>query len=346
MTPPVEDVPEESFTPRTPRRSAPNRPGSTESDRKNARKHGFNDRIHFCRSSTQLTYMNTTAASPLVVEAGSAPTDAPAVADLDDDCVLVPLLRPTGPAVAGQLRVAASLSRTSDAPLCVVDPVEGTPTAYGPDLAADAERELVTRAVRTGCRPHQLGLSRTRRLVNGILSAIRGGDVETVVIPSGTRSGSLRRNLAEHLGLRAACDIVTVNGRRSYDDVQSILLPVTGGPHSGAAADVTRRIATDHDAWVDVLHVVSADATERQRRRAADHVASARDRIDRPERTSTWVLEAEDVTDAIVDQSEYYGLTVIGAPTKGRLREFILGSTSRTVRHGARSPVISVRTDE
>lgn len=290
--------------------------------------------------------MDVTAAPSLVVETSDAAADPPSPADtVADGCVLVPILTSTGPAVAGQLRVAASLSRASNAPLCVVDPSEETPTAYDPDLPADAERELVTRAVRTRRRPRQLGLLRTRTLLNGILSTIRDNDVETLVVPSSTRSGSLRRNLAEHFGLRAACDVVTVNGRRSYDDIQSILLAVTGGPHSSAATDVARQIAADHDAWVDVLHVVSPTATEGQRQRATEHVERAADRIDRPERTSTWVLEATDVAGAIIEQSEYYGLTVLGAPTKGRLREFIIGSTSRTVRHSAHSPVISVRTD-
>ena len=290
--------------------------------------------------------MDATPAPSLVIETGDALADPGSVAgDVAGGCILVPILTSTGPTVADQLRVAASLSRASNAPLCVVDPSEETPMEYDPDLPADAERELVTRAARSRYRPHQLGLLRTRTLLNGILSTIRDNDVETLVVPSSTRSGSLRRNLAEHLGLRAACDVVTINGRRSDDDVQSILLAVTGGPHSNAAAGVARQIAADHDAWVDVLHVVSPDATERQRQRATEHVGRAADRIGRPERTSTWVLEAADVAGAIIEQSEYYGLTVLGAPTKGRLRELIIGSTSRTVRHSAHSPVISVRTD-
>ena len=290
--------------------------------------------------------MNMTPASSLVLETGDASADPSSSADgVADGCILAPILTSAGPTVAGQLRVAGSLSRASNAPLCVVDPSEETPVEYDPDLPADAERQLVTRAVRTRRRPRRLGLLRTRTLLNGILSTIRNNDVETLVVPSSTRSGSLRRNLAEQLGLRGACDVVTVNGRRNYSDIQSILLAVTGGPHSNAATGVARRIAADHDAWVDVLHVVDPTATDRQRQRATEHVERAVDRINRPERTSTWMLEATDVAGAIIEQSEYYGLTILGAPTKGRLREFITGSTSRTVRHRAHSPVISVRTD-
>lgn len=288
--------------------------------------------------------MGFTAAPSLLIEAGSTPADTSAgPGGLADDCVLVPLLSPSEPAVTDQLRVAASLSRSSEARLCVVDPTSETPTAYGPDLSRDAERDLIARAVRSTIRPGQPGLLRTRALLNGILTAIETTDIEALVIPSGSDTGFLRQNLVERLALRRSCDIVTVNGQRSYDDARSILLTVTGGPHSGPAADVVRGIAADTDAWVDVLHVVSPRATDRQRDRAAECVDTICDRIGRPDRTTTWVLESRSPADAIVEQSEYYGLTVLGAPTKGRLRELVAGSTSRTVRHGARSPVVSVR---
>jgi len=288
--------------------------------------------------------MGYTAAPSLLVEASDAPAVASPIADdLTEDCVLVPLLSPSEPAVTDQLRVAASLSRSSDARLYVVDPTSETPTAYGPDLSRDAERELIDRARRSALRGGQPGLFRTRTLLNGILTAIETSEIGALVVPSGSDTGFVRQNIAERLAIRASCDVVTVNGQRSYDDARSILLAVTGGPHSDRAVDVTRRIAADTDAWIDILHVVPPRAPDQQRERAAEYVDAAYDRIDRPDRTTTWVLEEQSPADAIVEQSEYYGLTVLGAPTKGRLREFIAGSTNRTVRHGAESAVVSVR---
>ena len=284
-------------------------------------------------------------APSLIVETGDVSAETSPVADdLDRDCVLVPLLTPVEPVVTGQLRVATALSRTSGAPLYVVDPTETTPTEHDPGLDG-AERELAARAARTVSRTGPPGLLRTRALLNGILTVIRATDDATLVVPSGAETGFLRRNLTERLGIRANCEVVTVNGCQP-DDARSILVAVTGGPHSTAAADVAGRIAADTDAWVDVLHVVPPDATDRRRAEADAHVEAACDRIGRPDRTTAWVLDAPDAAEAIVEQSEYYGLTVIGAPTKGRLRELIAGSTRRTVRNGARSPVISVRCDD
>jgi len=288
--------------------------------------------------------MGFTAVPSLLMEASNAPASTPSVAGgLTDDCILVPLLSPSKPAVTDQLRVAASLSRSSDARLHVVDPTSETPTAYGPGLSRDAERELIDRAKQSISPPGQPGVLRTRTLLNGILDTIETSDVGSLVVPSASDTGFLRQNLAERVALRADCDVVTVNGKRGYDDARSILLAVTGGPHSGPAADVTRRIAADTDAWIDILHIVPPRATDRRQERATDCVDAIYDRIGRPDRTTTWVLEAESAADAIVEQSEYYGLTVLGAPTKGRLREFIAGSTNRIVRNGARSAVVSVR---
>jgi nucleotide-binding universal stress UspA family protein len=182
-----------------------------------------------------------------------------------------------------------------------------------------------------------------RGVVNGLLRRIERYDIDNLVVPSESTSRLFRRGITERLSLRADCDVLTVNGQYGYEAVPSILLPVAGGPHSGLATDIAKRIAADCDAWVDVLHVVEQDATEHRREAAEACVKTAYHRIGRPDVTSTWVLEAEDIPEAIIEQSTYYGLTIVGAPTKGRLRQFIAGSTNRTIRDNARSVVLSAR---
>lgn len=261
--------------------------------------------------------------------------------------ILVPLLAPDTAAVTDQLRVAGSFARTAEASLHVIDPVTATgreSTELRHEFPRDDEQELLDWA-----KAHlpqsgtDGGLGYTRNLVRGISRTVEANDVDTLVVPSGSQTGVLRREVTERLALRADCDVITVNGRPGYDHVPSILLPVAGGPHSGLATDVAQRIAADFDAWVDVLHVVEEDAPDRVRERARAYVNAAAERVARPESVSTWVLEANDVAEAIVEQSTYYGLTVIGAPTKGRLRRFITGSTNRTIRNNARSVVLSAR---
>ncbi len=265
---------------------------------------------------------------------------------LGGDQVLVPLLAPDMPAVTDQLRVAASLARTAGVSLHVFSPYTGTHrTVPGPEeLTPEDERALVEWATdHVSPRPAEGPLGYARELVSGVLECVRAADVDSLVVPSGSVAGRFRRGLTDQLAVRADCDIITVNGRQGYEEVPSILLAVADGPHSTLATDVATRVAADCGAWIDILHVVGENATDRRRQHAEDRVEEAARRIDRPESTTTWVLEAEDVAEAIVEQSAYYGLTVVGAPTSGRLRQFVFGSTSRAVRDDARSVVLSVR---
>lgn len=271
---------------------------------------------------------------------------------LDGEHILVPLVTPVTPAVTDQLRVAASLARTAGASLHIVDPVTGpdvTTRVYSQGLSAEDERELLEWAVPHGgpsTARTASGLLNTHRLATDMLEAVETTDVDTLVVPSEGEKSLLRQGLTERLAVRADCHVVTVNGRRGYEQVPSILLAVAGGPHSGPATEVARRIAADSEAWIDVLHVVPENPPDHRLREAETYVADAVKRIGRPETTSKWILEAEDVPSAIIEQSRYYGVTVVGAPTKGRLRRFISGSTNRTIRNNARSVVLSARTGE
>lgn len=296
--------------------------------------------------------MGVGPAAAFVAGASDAPEAPPRIeGHLEGEQILAPLLTPAVPAVTDQLRLAASLTRTTEATLHVLKPVrtpEQSSMAFGPEITDEEERDLLEWAVRHTPESEtggSAGFFSTRSFVNGILHATRRNDIDTLVLPNGSDAGILRRGLTDRLALHAACDVVTVNGRRGYDGVPSILLAVAGGPHSGLAADVAGRVASDCGAWIDIVHVVDETAPANQQRRAEALVEATFQRIGRADTTTTWVLEAADVAEAIIEQSAYYGLTVVGAPTKGRLRQFIAGSTNRTIRNDARSVVLSVRSN-
>lgn len=275
-------------------------------------------------------------------ESGSAPRVA---GQFDGDHVLVPLLSDDPRPVADQLEVAVALARPTGAALTVMNPFDGTDQA---SVTYDPE-EVDTNAVQAQVFDRETGASlagevrRTRDTVGGILSTVRSGDVDTLVLPSEGGLRRVRTGVTTQIAAHTNCDVVTVNGRAGYDQVASVLLAVAGGPHSGVATDITRSVAMDCDAWVDILHVVGADPDERRRQRAADLADDVYHRIGRPETTTRWMLERDDVAATIAEQSRYYGLTVLGAPTKGRLRRLVAGSTNQSVRSNARSVVLSVR---
>ncbi|WP_254543917.1 universal stress protein [Halomarina pelagica] len=269
--------------------------------------------------------------------------------ELTGECILVPLLSPEVPAITDQLEIAATLARTADASLYLTNPVripEQTPMEFREQVATDDDRELLDWALdQAAASTSQVdgGILYSRRIVRGVLRTIATHDVDTLVLPGNSPRDLLHRKVTEQIAAHAGCDVVVVNGRSGYDEVPSILLPIAGGPHSGLATDVAGQIAEDCDAWVDVLHVVGEDASDRRRSAAEEYVDAAYERIGRPETTTTWILEAEDTGEAIVEQSRYYPLTVIGAPTTGSLRQLIHGSTNRSVRANAQSVVLSAR---
>lgn len=283
----------------------------------------------------------------LGADSASTSDPAPIAGQLGNDCVFAPLLSAEVPAVTDQVTVASALARAAGSPLYVTSPgrIPERAPPCGQDLAAE-DGELLDWAVEEAtrwARQADDGMLSARRTVNDVLRTIAANDVDTVVLPRDAAGGPLAGAASERIARRAEADTLVVNGRPGFDGGPSILLPISGGPHSGLAVDVARRVAADADAWIDVLHVVETGASDRRRDRAQDYVSAAAQRIERPETTSTWVLEADDPTDAIIEQSRYYSLTVVGAPTKGRLRRFIHGSTNKSIRSNAQSVVLSAR---
>jgi nucleotide-binding universal stress UspA family protein len=275
---------------------------------------------------------------------------APVVAGrFDGEHILVPLLTGAVPVLTDQLKVATTLARETGASVTVINPLtvaEQPAETYRRDATDDDDAAPLERVFEhaTESLPEVDGdLVYARNVVRGVRRAVGRREVDTLVVPGRSSSTRLRAGVTEQLAAHADADIVVVNGRAGFRDAASILLPVAGGPHSGLAADVAAAVAADRDAWIDVLHVVDEDAADGQRGRAEDLVEEVARRIDRPETTTTWVLEATDTVDAIVEQSRYYDLTILGAPTKGRLRQLIFGSTNGFVRANAESVVLSAR---
>lgn len=146
----------------------------------------------------------------------------------------------------------------------------------------------------------------------------------------------LRASQAERLA--EDTDVLTVDGRGQADTIASVLVPVAGGRHSGLAVEAARAIAAANDAAVDLFHVVE-DGSESGRERGQQLLEAVSEGLDY-EQTDTWLYEAPSAAEAITEQSTYYDLTVMGAPTVGPLERFVFGSTATDVQEHADSPII------
>jgi nucleotide-binding universal stress UspA family protein len=144
------------------------------------------------------------------------------------------------------------------------------------------------------------------------------------------------------------------------DRVSSILVAVGAGPHTGATVDVAREVADATGAWLELFHVVPSDralvdgdatavdgeADPDEYAAAGDRLLSAaRDRLGDFDRVDRWLVEDRTAAGAIVEQSPYYDLIVVGAPTTGTVGRFVFGSTTDTVIDDAEVPVVVVEAD-
>ena len=149
----------------------------------------------------------------------------------------------------------------------------------------------------------------------------------------------LVRTPLESLATTVDCPVALPASGRVDETVASVLVPVAGGQHSDAAVDIARAIAASYDACIDLLHVTTGgDEAGTGEQLLDDHLA----RLDAVDDSDTWLLEADGVEAAIVEQSRYYDVTVVGAPRTKRLRRFVFGSTSRTIEADGSNAIVTV----
>lgn len=232
------------------------------------------------------------------------------------------------------LEIVCDLVADADADLVLAAAVtEGEQPGEGMNDPREAATRRVAKLVwhaKDTCRSDQtiervvrVGEDRER-----ILEEVVGAfSVSTIVAEDRPRSGV--PSLREFDGTDGAitpgeCDAITVTGIEYLDSIDSVLVPIAGGPHSGMAIDVGLALARQNDAPLELLHVHAPgddaeESAERIMERGMDRVA-AYGEVDRN------LLESADVRRAIVDRSSPFDVTVLGAPRDGPLRRFVFGT--------------------
>lgn len=233
------------------------------------------------------------------------------------------------------LPLVCDLVVDADCELVLAYPVvlpEQTPLSM-PAPRRQAERRVagVALTVRRDCdgpppTHHAVKVGHSRgRLLNDLVDRY---DVSTVIAephpPSGLRS-MLGLDGIDDVSLTTGCDAIIVPRVTGATDVDSVLVAVARGPHSGMAVEVGGALARRNDASLELLHVAepgdaeAADAGAALLDRATDRVGPS-DRVDRTLR------EAASVPECIVERSDDADITVLGAPREGLLRQFAFGS--------------------
>jgi len=178
-----------------------------------------------------------------------------------------------------------------------------------------------------------------------------GDRVGEPVVEPAVREAAASTTTASHASLNG------LDRAERPDRMSSILVAVGAGAHTGATVDVAREIADVTGAWLELFHVVPSDealvdgdatavdgeADPDEYAAAGDRLLSAaRDRLGDFDRVDRWLVEDRTAAGAIVEQSPYYDLVVVGAPTTGAVGRFVFGSTTDTVIDDAEVPVVVV----
>lgn len=200
---------------------------------------------------------------------------------------------------------------------------------------ADDSHELLERAT----PPAGVSIDRdvvvARSATKGLLAAVDETEPDALVIGWHRGSGpgnAILGTTVDALIERAQCDLYVERVGREANGVDSVLLPVAGGPHVDAAARIGKAIAARNDARVSVLSVATSETGRDRTTAFIDEARGSLQDADGPDVSiETTVEESADATDAIVDAASAHDVIVLGATRRGSLRRKLVGSVPRAV---------------
>lgn len=212
------------------------------------------------------------------------------------------------------------------------------------EFAADSH-ELLERAT----APEGVELVRdlvvARNVSGGLITAVADTKPSALIIgwdADPSRSDALLGGTVDRVLERAHTDVFVERIGREANGVESVLLPVAGGPHVQTAALGAKAIAITNDATVHLLSIAEKGGEERARRFLEEGTEALEDAPGPSVPTETSSVEGDEVTRAIVDAAADHDVVVLGATRKGPLRGRLVGSVPRRlVRRSDRTVLIA-----
>lgn len=138
-------------------------------------------------------------------------------------------------------------------------------------------------------------------------------------------------------------DDVTINhyGPGANRAINSVLVPVAGGPHSDAAVRLASNIAAEWAAALTLLTVVPETTTDAEARAASERLDEYADSV-AGESVETTVVHSDDVVSTIVAESGAHELLVIGASERSLFKRLFSGSLPDTLARETHAPIFVV----
>ena len=173
-----------------------------------------------------------------------------------------------------------------------------------------------------------------RSVADGLVSAVKREEPAALVIGWDTdprASDVLLGSTVDEVFERAPTDVYVERIGREADGVESVLLPVAGGPHVSAARTAAVAIAGANDAAITVLSVATGGLDEAAASDLASETTAAVERALGDGHVEAAVTSGSSVEDVIVDRAADHDVVILGATRKGALRGRLVGSVPRRV---------------
>jgi len=186
-----------------------------------------------------------------------------------------------------------------------------------------------------------------RDIATGIVGAVDAHDADTLLV--GWRGRPRRRDIIlgsflDRILGEAPCDVFVKRIRTPSRDIDSILVPVAGGPHCELAVELAGTIAAQHDAPVHLLHVTHPDADDSTQEDTSALLQNYGSSLsDTGVKTELTTLRSDHVAGAITDETTNHDLTILGATRDPFLKRKLIGSVAEGVGRAAASSVILTR---
>jgi amino acid transporter/nucleotide-binding universal stress UspA family protein len=263
--------------------------------------------------------------------------------------ILVPLAHPDH--VEDLIRIAASLAKYRQGEILAL----GVVTVPGQLPVTEGRRFIeefkgvMNLAVEHGKRQKVVVNTLLRighNVTKAIIDTVKERDVDLMVMGwkgfSNTR-GSVFGGVLDDVVMNAECDVVMIK-MVHLDEMKTILLPTSGGPHAGFALEIAPALADAYGSKIRVVMVVPPDTT-------AEVQAIYQDRVDnavaflreRGSKVSGHLEKARSISSGILKLTERFDACIMGAAREGLMQQMLFGSIPEKVARKGRHTLIMVK---
>lgn len=184
-------------------------------------------------------------------------------------------------------------------------------------------------------------------IADGVLRAVTQTNARALVVgwqERKRRTDAVLGTTVDRLIQRVPCDLYVERIGQEANGVDSILLPVAGGPHVRPAASVAKAIAARNDATVHVFSVADSETDSTTARMYIARAEMSLKETSGPDiQVESVIHDSEDIVEAIIAVAADHDVIVFGATRQGVLHRRLVGSVPRRIVHRTDQTVLLAR---